>query len=306
MKISIAFTFDSKFCTPAYIAISSLIDSANETTQYDIIIFHWGISDRKLKYFKQLIEPTKHCISFYKAEKEDFNGFPITYTWTYSVYLRLMLPTILMDREKVIYSDVDVFFKKDLSEVYNTNITNVEWAGVRAERNGRMHQKHQYYEEYKHEFIYWSGFMLMNLKKMREECFSEKVKACVKQYQKRLRMFDLEVLNLISGEIYDLPLRYVMLQSLYNTDKITEVEEFDYLNSVYNIETIKEEKRDTVIIHYAGKPGKPWLLKEPSGYYKAYMKKLPPCFAIQNFFYKIENWLVGVLRKIKNGRRKHK
>lgn len=299
MKISIVFTFDSKFCVPAYIAISSLIDSANETTQYDIIIYHWGISDSKLNYFKKLIMPTRHSISLYKAKAEDFEGFPITYTWSYSVYLRLMLPKILADREKVIYSDVDVLFKGDLSEVYCTDITNVEWAGVRAEKNGRENQNHQFYEEYQHEYIYWSGFLLMNLNKMREERFSEKIRDCVKKYRQRLKMFDLEVLNLISNEIYDLPLRYVMLQSIYNTAEIQNIEEFDYINSVYSIDEMKEEKKKTVIIHYAGKPGKPWLLKNIPDYYRVYVGKLPYYFKIQNFICRIENWIVCRLRNLK-------
>lgn len=299
MKISIVFTFDRKFCPPAYIAISSLIDSAKETTQYDIIIYYWDIGKKDLQQFDELIKGTRHTISYIEARKDDFAGYPVTRTWSYAVYLRLMLPDVLKLYDKVIYSDVDVFFVDDLSELYSQDLTGYEWGGVRAEINGTLGQKHQYYEEYAHKYIYWSGLMLMNLKVMREHGFSDKVKDCVMKYKFRLRMFDLEVLNLISKDVLDLPLRYIMLQSIYNNADIKKAEEYSYLSQIYSDEEILCEKQNTVIIHYAGKMGKPWLVKKAPGYYEEYMKRMPKRFWEKNTINFYEHRAVMFLKKMK-------
>ena len=68
----------------------------------------------------------------------------------------------------MIYSDVDVLFLGDLADAYNTEINGYMWAGVAAEKNSPYVLMHQYYNENHHEYIYWSGFMVMNLDEMRK------------------------------------------------------------------------------------------------------------------------------------------
>ena len=299
MKIAIAFTFDNKFCTPAYVAIKSLILSAKSSTSYTIIIYYWNIPAGNLKKFNSLVENTNHEIIYLKADKNEFNGFPITRTWSYSVYLRLLLPNVLPQYDKIIYSDVDVFFLDDLSDLYSYDIEDYQLGGVAAECRDAA-QVHQVYPEYANEYIFWSGLLLMNLKKLRQENFVEHIRTFVSKYKNRLKMFDLELLNLACNKILPLPLRYIMLQSIYNEQDISKAPEFRWLTSVYSPEKIKEEKADTVIVHYAGSMGKPWLLKKPPMYYAKVLDTIPYWFKVMNQYNRIVNYIFNKLKRIKN------
>lgn len=298
MKVTIVFAFDKKFCPPAYVAIKSLIMSAKKSTKYTIIILSWCINKRTLRKFESLIQNTIHEIIYLQADKNQFKGYPVTRTWSYSVYLRLLLPDLLPQYDKVIYSDVDVFFLDDLSELYSYDIENYQIGGVAAERKDTATQ-HQIYENYKNEYIYWSGLLLMNLKKMRQEFFSAKIKNSVNKYRNRLRMFDLELLNLTCDRILPLPLRYVMLQSIYNAEDITKTAEYQWLNPIYSKEEINTEKENTIIIHYAGPLGKPWLLKDPPQYYREILNSIPYSFKLMNQYNKIVYQLIKIVKRIK-------
>lgn len=299
MKIAIAFTFDNRFCTPAYVAIKSLIMSAKDSTAYTIIIYYWNIPSPNLKKFIPLVENTKHEIIFLKADKNEFKGFPVTRTWSYSVYLRLLLPNVLPQYDKIIYSDVDVFFLGDLSTLYSYDIEDYQLGGVAAEYRDTA-QVHQVYSEYANEYIYWSGLLLMNLRKLRQENFIDNIRNLVPKYKNRLRMFDLELLNMACNKILPLPLRYIMLQSIYNEQDISKAPEFRWLTSVYSPEKISHEKANTVIVHYAGSMGKPWLLKKPPMYYAKVLDTIPRSFKIMNQYNRIANHIFNRLKLIKN------
>ena len=71
---------------------------------------------------------------------------------------------------------------------------------------------HQYYYENKHEFMYWAGFMVMNLKYMRECQWVEQCNRNIIEYKSRLKMCDLEIIN-IKGSIENQEMRIVMKKS---------------------------------------------------------------------------------------------
>ena len=85
------------------------------------------------------------------------------------VYYRLIIPELLPQYDKVIYSDVDVMFKGDLSALYLEDISEYQVIAVPMERKDETNGIHQHFAEYSNEFVYISSFMFMNTKRMREE-----------------------------------------------------------------------------------------------------------------------------------------
>ncbi|MDE4998687.1 glycosyltransferase, partial [Francisella tularensis] len=81
-------------------------------------------------------EKTKHSISFHNVDESIFKDVPSDTRrgWIITFY-RLLIPKLLHQYDKVIYSDVDVLFQSDMSEVYYTDLTSYEWAGVIAEKH---------------------------------------------------------------------------------------------------------------------------------------------------------------------------
>lgn len=276
-NIPVVFTFDKRILPAASIAIKSLIDSAKSSTKYDIRILHNDLSLKNQKNLTSLIEKTNHSIGFHYVNKKLFKGVRTNNkSWSEIVYYRMIIPQILIEYDKVIYSDVDVFFKDDLEEVYNTSLENFEWGGVRAEKNTKNSTGHKFFEENKNEFIFWSGFMLINCEKQRQENTFQKLLKTSFDFKDRLTLFDLDVLNITCDKIKEIPLNYCVLETLYENERVKEIPEYSFLKNVYSIEELKEARKNPKIIHYAGKLGKPWRRKNPPEYYKKYMENLPP------------------------------
>lgn len=300
-KVTIVFAIDNKFVTPAYISIKSLFDSAKQTTIYECLILSSNVSSPNRKRLSKLSEGTRHEVKHVSIREKEIFGNKVTYTWPKIVYCKLYLCDILWQYEKIIFSDVDVFFRRDLAEVWNENIENVEIAAVAGEENNEDTLMHQYYPENKHQYIYWSGFMVMNLEVMRKKNWTDCCRGNLKKFESRLKMFDLEIINLTADRIKQLPLRYVFLESLWECDDIETSEDYIFLRGVYTKEEIESEKEKAVIIHYAGSRGKPWLRKNPPDYYFQYLKRLPFSLKLENIkqtmAFRIRVWGRIILRK---------
>lgn len=285
MMIPIVFTIDKAFLPPAYVSIASLINNASENTVYDIIILYQGKLNQKVYLLCDVVKGSRHRIQIQSIADIKMNVPKTTKFWPSVVYARLYLPSILIGYDKIIFSDVDVLFLGDLTEVFCTDMEGFEWGGVAAELNSPAVVIHQYYLENKHSYIYWSGFMLMNLKEMRYKNWEERCNSNIEKYKERLYMCDLEILNLTAKNIKRLPFRYVCLQAIYDSPNIDQTEEYSWLSKVYTYEELENEKKNAVIIHYAGtvgKIGKIWLRLKIPEYYANYLKKMPYQFKWQN------------------------
>ena len=276
VSIPVVLCFDSRIILGASATIKSLLDCAKDETIYDIRILHSDLSLKEQKNLTSLAEGTRHNISFHYIDPKIFKNAPKSKgSWTEIVYYRFLSSSILPEYEKAIYSDVDVLFKDDLSELYNTDITDYEFGAVRAEKNSPNNIGHKYFEENKNEYIYWSGLLLINNKKFNDEKILEKLLENAQKFNERLKFFDLDLVNITCNKFKELPLKYCLLQSLAYQDDYTKAKEYSYLKEIYSDEEILEAKKNPAILHYAGKPGKPWRMKKPYPDYKEYMDNLP-------------------------------
>ena len=226
-KIPVVFTFDKRIIPGAAIAIKSLIDCAKAETEYDIYVFHPDVSDKTAADFQKMLGDSRHKITFLNVDKARFKNAPKSRgSWREIVYYRILIPELLPRYDKVIYSDVDVLFKADMSEVYSTDISGCDWGGVAAERNTPDAVGHKYFPENSHEFIFWSGFMVLNTKYMRENSFVDRCFEVIRNVGDRLKFFDLDMINIASYEIGKLPLKYVALQSLFRYDDFSGMPEY--------------------------------------------------------------------------------
>ena len=295
-RIPIAFAFDEDFLLPASVAIKSLIDSKNSDTEYKVFILHDGISEDDKKRFETITK-----IEWIRVPDEAFAGCPTSGTWNKIVYYRLLIPDLIKEYDKIIYSDIDVLFKQDLSEIYDRDIEDNYWAGVVAERNCEDVLCHNYFPENKNEFIYMSGFMLINAKKWREEGLSEKLSKNIEVFADRLKMFDLDLLNITCDNIGSVPFEYCVLENLYHLDDIVEADEYAWLSRLYSYEELLHAKNHPAIIHYAGCSTKIWGRKRSDmpDYYWSYIEKSPfynsewASPSIKNKFFRLKLYILS-------------
>ena len=275
-NIPVVFCFDSRIILGASVAIKSLIDCAKNTTTYDIRILHSDINLKDQMNISKLAENTKHNIAFHYINPDIFKNAPKNKgSWTEIVYYRLLIPEILKEYDKVIYSDVDVLFKGDLEELYSININDYEMAMVKAEKNTPNVIEHRYFSENTKDYIYWSGLILFNSKRFREEKILDKLKENIKIHKNKLKAYDLDLINITCQNILPLDLKYCVLQGIYYNSDYTKIKEYEYLKFIYKDNEIQEAKNNIVILHYAGYPGKPWRMKKPYSDYQKYINELP-------------------------------
>ena len=66
--------------------------------------------------------------------------------------------------EKIIVSDVDILFKKDLSEIFLNDLSKYHYGLVPVENRIQSNIGHKRYEFYNNDYIYYSGFVIYNTK----------------------------------------------------------------------------------------------------------------------------------------------
>lgn len=264
--IPIVFTFDDNYALPAAVAIKSLVHTGARDTRYEIYCLYRNLSDANRNALDKVAD-----INWIQVDESLFAGVPVSAEYPVDVYYRLAIHDILSQYDRILYSDVDVLFQGDLAAVFKTNLEGAYWAGVPLEKNEvpsaetlsrqignpddvNFMSGHTKFVENRNELIFANGFMVINAKKMREDHMTEKFLQTIEQFAGRLKMFDLEVLNLAcqNGSIKSLPFEYCVLEDIAIAKDYKKTNLYPFLSRVFSDRELKRAIRKPVIMHYTG------------------------------------------------------
>jgi len=130
--IPIVFSFDDNLLLPAAVCLSSLLSNSYNSTFYDIYILH----DDHAKYPNEKYLEKLHLrhVNFKITYINVGNPFPNAYEIrgvTIATYYRLLIPVLIPQYDKIMYHDVDVIFRSDLSDIFfKTDLKGFYVAGV--------------------------------------------------------------------------------------------------------------------------------------------------------------------------------
>ena len=186
----------------------------------------------------------------YIPMKGRLQGVYIDPRYTEAASLRLLLPELLPELDKILYLDCDIIVRQDLARLWEEIDLGDNYLGAvyeaaiegQAERFRALGCDPAKY--------FNSGFLLMNLKQMREENVSEKLlEACRVPY---LEFPDQDALNQVCQD------RVLPLSPLYNSIRTFFIPKYkpDFVRQ-YGEELWGKVQREATI-HYTG--GKPWNL----------------------------------------------
>lgn len=131
--VPIVYAFDNNLMLPACVCIFSLMSNAKEDTFYDIFILHSAKEDLEHDQLDSLISFYPNCKIHYREVDDVFDKAFEVRGITTAAYYRLLIPELIPEYDKIIYSDVDVIFREDLSDFYlNTDLDNYYLAGVNS------------------------------------------------------------------------------------------------------------------------------------------------------------------------------
>ena len=213
MNIPIIFAIDNNVVMQCGVTITSLLLNAKKDTFYEFYVLY---EDQKLPVekrdsLKRSFSDWKNCSITFVEVKEDYTDVSITGVFiTMATYYRLAIPTLFPQFERVIYADIDMIFQQDLSELYQNSLPNGEW--IAAVRDLAIDDKFYFksdmpYKVGKSEKDYFNaGFLVMNLKWMREENVAEEFN---KHAKIKYAQNDQDVLNVVcNGHVQILPSMY--------------------------------------------------------------------------------------------------
>lgn len=171
MKIPIVFSCDQHVAMPAGVCISSLLANAREETHYDIYILH-NAENLRAEHQREIekikIQYPDCQLTFIDVGNRFAGSFEVR-NITIAAYYRLMIAELLPQYDKVLYGDIDMIFRDDLSQVYETSLRGNELiAGVNTRSNRDIRQNCEKIGHTADVYVN-TGFLVINTRLWREE-----------------------------------------------------------------------------------------------------------------------------------------
>ena len=215
MNIPIIFAIDNNVVMQCGVTITSLLLNAKAETFYEIYILcnKLQLSETYRNNLLKAFDGSEKCkISFVDVGEtfKESEGLAAGHITT-ATYYRLAIPALFPQFEKVIYADIDKVFQQDLYALYQNAMPNGEWIAAVLDLaiDDKLCFKSLLPAKIgKSEKDYFNaGFLVMNVKQMREENVMEEFE---KHAKIKYDMNDQDVLNIVcKGHVEFLP-------SLYN------------------------------------------------------------------------------------------
>lgn len=168
----------------------------NKTT---FIRFHVLVSKDIFNEQKEVIDKIcqehSNCKINYYIMDNEFKEFKINgvIRRTTAIYYRLLLQKILPNENKTLYFDCDTLIYKDLTEIYNFNITDKYYVGQYEGRPLRI------YGNNLTDFIN-SGAILINLENLRKDNILDKIIDFLKKNNDKLQYLDQDAINVVCNK----------------------------------------------------------------------------------------------------------
>lgn len=250
-KICIELHTDNNYVIPAIVTITSILKNKKKASDYEIIVLGNNLTSKNINLLQKTgVKFIPHNSSFDKFEgKHDFVSSTDLFKFD--------LPNVLKDWDKVLYIDTDMIIQDDLSELFNTDLSDNYVAAVK-DMTGMVNEDHHNRLNLQNYFN--AGLMLLNLKKMREDNISEKL-YYYKFNEDCGHFMSQDALNKIFNE------KVIWLNPKYNYMG-PNLQQFsdEGISKFYNLslEEYIQIKEKPVIVHLTNK-NKPWNYKKTWG-----------------------------------------
>ena len=249
--IPIVFAFDRRFEMPAGVCLTSLLENASDGTCYDIYVLHGSEDDFSDSRLNLLPERYPNCKLTFRDVEGAFSGAHQIRGITEATYYKLVIPDILPEYDKVLYSDVDVIFREDLSRFFDIDLNDNYFASVdncSVLRPGAREYITSLGLDY-HKGYFYAGNLLINSALISKDGLTSKFREMGKHkyYQQ-----DMDIMNIAcNGRIMRLDPSFCLSVQLYNLI----VKRRDEMLNIFTSEEL-DHALARGIVHYNGT--KPW------------------------------------------------
>lgn len=269
IEIPIMHCFDNNYVVPAAVSFYSMLMNADQQYFYRLFVLHSDITVQNQQKLIKLVRGFKNADLEFVSLNHLFNDVWDSMTNTdhlsKEVLYKLITPYIFKQYDRLIMTDVDVVFLGDIAPSYHVldDHPDAYYAGVRQINPDKTFLR-SYYEGYKKAFSpieyeqlkVCGGYLVANLKKLREDEMPNVFISYLKNNSERLMQAEQDVINLCcrAKQIAMLPLNYVVCSYAYD---ICESPDITASDPYYTYKEMVDAMEHPIQLHYATKT-KPW------------------------------------------------
>ncbi len=248
--IEIALPSDQGYFPGLLVTVYSIVANAAKDRFLSFHILDGGISDNSFALLTEAVSRLSHQCTFqrHKISEQDFSGFP-DWKGNKMTYVRFLLPTLIPDKDFVIYADSDCLWYADIADLWAQRENDVSIKGVfdavGEKREIPWFAKHGI--EFPSGKYFCNGLLLLNLRLFRKNSVIERASAFIKQHQD-IQFADQSAFNFI----------------LVNDSKLLPLHWNHFTREIRN-----HLVRSPVVLHYAN--ALPWKSKLEKHFVPPYM-----------------------------------
>lgn len=321
--IPIFFTFDRYYVLAACVAFYSLLEKASRKYQYHLYVVHTGLKAHHQQRLQKVVSRFPDATLTFVTAPENNTGWNELQNkahFSKEIFYKMTAASMFPQYDRILFSDVDVIFLDDISESYSLFPNDkFYFAGTRpiGKNNNLVHYQNDFTAaeiETISQYEISAGYMLINLKAIRQDNMEERLTTCFKDNLWRLRLPEQDCIALCCHPyICFMDYRYMIVNSLFQADPDTMA--FNANNPLLHDsqkakETLLAALEHVVQLHYPSEY-KPWnnrhVLKfaewmsvcRRAGLYGYYLR-LQPLFVYQRLKrYSLKRFLKKMKARIK-------
>lgn len=269
-KIHIALAADSNYIIPTTVVLQSIFDNnPGNAISFYLLFLEGTLQNKDLKFLTDFAQARGGDFSGLEIKKEQIDGFPETRHGK-ATLLRLCLPHLLPQLDKILYLDGDIVVNGELSTLYDSNISSYYVAASKDSATAYNINYQTSMDIEKSHFYFNAGILLLNLAALRKIDLVKEMNLFTQKHYERISAPDQDFLNYICQN------KTLYIHPGYNMNYALEK---DIIAKIWDKKEVKEAKRHPTIVHYIG-PIKPWSILSIHPQRKLWWKYLKKtCFA---------------------------
>lgn len=242
ININICFGLTDNYSQHVGVTITSILLNANKNDNYHFYLVSDYISEDNKNKLQELESIKDFEIDYVEVNKQEFIDYNMNWI-SHSAYYRLKIFELIKE-DKILYLDSDLIVRKDIRDLYNTDISECLFAAIpdvtTTLNNKIIRRKYQYSSIYVN-----SGVMLINLKRcVEEKIYNKLFDFAKKNFQKENTISDQDIINTVMHD------RIKNLDIKWNG--------MFWFENNYDQEYYKKVSKDPSILHWITQ-NKPWV-----------------------------------------------
>ncbi len=245
--MNFAISLDNNYVMPCLALVTSIFEN-NKAHDCKVYLLTDGLTDEHASRFERLKEIYHQDIFIKTLNTDLYQGLPFYKRYTFATYNRFIIADLIAD-SKVIYLDGDTIVRKDLQEMWETDIDGYACGVVEDQRGDDIfvHNRNRIGTPY-----FNAGVLLINLDYWRQHDIGRTMAQYLKDHTDTCLYPDQDAANkILSGKVKYLDYKYNFQEDWFQPQNEWQIHFSKW-------EKIVADREDPAIVHYC-RGLKPWF-----------------------------------------------